>query len=741
MAVSARSAASRTFAVAPAVPAPTSPATSLLDGVVLAVRDLERKLFGISAIGSTTITGKPISRVLTADGSRAVVTTDSAVTVIDTRTEHQVGTTLALPGGGRDAKTALTADGSRAVVTAPGAGNSVTGVAVIDTAMGTQVGSTLSLPGTGLRMVLSTDGSRAVVITGGAYDPTTYGYSATGVAVIDTVTGNQVGSTVSLPGASLGTMLSVDGSRAVVITGDYDSTTYSYSATRVAVVDTGTGKQVGDPIAFAGKGFSALSPDGSRVVVTTTVYNPANNAYSAPQVAVIETASGEQVGNTITIGVSGSSSMSTVFNADGSRAVTSVGRTVAVVDTTTGAQVGYTVAFAATDSEVLTSTVVTADGSRAIVNARVNESTSSDPWTYQDSWSSQVAVIDTATGTQVGITLAVPGSGYVGELNSTLLTADGSRAIVAVGNDAGGYKMTVLVVDTATGQQIGTLFTLAGQARTAAVSADGSRAVVVTNLYAAVIDAATGQQVGDMLTGNNLTAVLTADGSRAVVTANQHDFVGVTSWVAVLDTATGRQIGPTVNLPSDSTDFSTVLNANGSRALISAYTIESSHRNDTMRLVVIDTATGRQVGSTRDITGRVLSGGDVNAPDLFLSPDGTRALIRTVPVAPLVEILQGFVGLAIFVPILYPVALPVLLVANLLTGFFSSEQWTVIDTVKGTQIGNPHSLVGLDGTDIAAAPPPAFTSDGSGALVLATTNWGLPGLGRASTLVVTLPTA
>ncbi|WP_059020565.1 hypothetical protein [Mycobacterium sp. M26] len=735
------------------MPAPSPPATSFLDGVVLAVRDLERKLFGISVIGSTTIAGNPISRVLTADGSRAVVTTDSAVAVVDPRTEGQVGRTLSISGAG-DPETKLTADGSRAVVTARGAENATTSLAVLDTVTGRQVGQTLSLAGKPLATVLTADGSRAVVTTGldaelpaGNYGIPSYPYTAsTHVTVIDTATGRQVGDTLTVAG--LGSLsITPNSSRAVVTNRVFDPAHYGYSPTGVVVVDTATGKQVGTPFTFDGAGYHpdfdqfrvcTLSPDGSRAVLIGAADDPASAGHSTARVAVLDVTTGSQVGGTFSLGnFVGIPSGATVFSADGARAIVALGGSVAVVDTATGDQVADPIALAGSGAETVTTAVLTPDGSRAVAQVRVN-----DPNT--NTWSSRVAVIDAATGRQVGTTLTVPGSG--GPTGATFISADGSRAVVAPGNYDGGeggvgYVVPVMVLDTATGQQIGHTVTVPGDVRLTALNSDGSRVVVVTHSHAAVIDTSNGQLVGDVLTGNNLSAVLTTDGSRAVVTANQHDFVGVTSWVAVLDTATGRQVGSTVNLPSDSTSFSMVVTAAGSRAVISAYTIESSHRNDTMRVVVIDTATGRQVGTTRDITGRVLSGGDVNAPDLFLSPDGTRALIRTVPAAPLAELLQGFLGIAVFIPLLYPVALPVVLLTNFLTGLFSSEQWTVIDTVQGAQIGNPHSLVGLDGSGIGYAPPPAFTPDGSRAVVLATTNWGLPGLGQPSTLVVTLPTA
>ncbi len=727
-------------------------AVTLADGLGQAVRDLERKLSGISVIGTPMITGSPISQVLSADGTRAVVTTavyapgaysysSTRVAVIDTATQKQVGDTLTFAGTGYPPKTVLTADGSRAVVTAPGAGNSTISVAVLDTVTGKQVGDTFSVDGTFVSTVLSAKGSRAVVTTSVYDSSSSYShFASTRVAVIDTMTGEQVGDTFSVAGGSISTVLSAKDSRAVVTTGVFDPATYLYSAsTGVAVLDMATGEQVGDSLTVDGAGFCAVSPDGSRAVLTTTEYAPATYSYSAPQVTVIDTASGDQVGDSFFFAGSGSAAVSgsTVFTANGSRAVIAIGSGVVVVDTAEGVQLGDTLTLADTGAEALSSVVLTENGSRAVVSARYNDSTSSDPWTYQTAWSSRLAVVDTATGDQVGNTIAVPGSGDVWG-GSARLSEDGARAVFAVVNDdSTGYVTSVVVVDTTTGQQIIDVFGVAGLGGVAALSDDGSRVLVVTNSHAAVFDTDTGQRVGGMLVGNNLTVAVSADGSRAVITADQSDILYVTSWVAVIDTATGQQMGATVNLPNDSTEFSTVLSADGSRAVVAAYIIGNSHTDDTVRVIVIDTATGRQVGSTLDIAG-VRNGYPTVGTDVRLSPDGARAVIQTVAAAPpIVAALQGFAGLSIFVPFLWPFALPAMLTAMLYNSFFSKELWTVIDTETGRRVGT-RTVSGLDGRYLGSEPSPIFLADGTRLQVVSATDWKLSNLGRASTAVSTV---
>ena len=87
------------------------------------------------------------------------------------------------------------------------------------------------------------------------------------------------------------------------------------------------------------------------------------------------------------------------------------------------------------------------------------------------------------------------------------MSADGSVAVVTTGKydpATAGYPSTQLtVIDTATGKQVGVTFTLAGYVspgfRSTAVSADGSRAAFVANGSVTILDTATGKQVGGSL--------------------------------------------------------------------------------------------------------------------------------------------------------------------------------------------------------------------------------------------------
>ena len=364
--------------------------------------------------------------------------------------------------------------------------------------------------------------------------------------------------------------------------------------------------------------------------------------------------------------------------------------------------------------------VFSTKGSRAVVTVGIYDSSN-------EFWSSRVAVIDTATGKQVGTTLEVPHAG----VGFAMISADGSRAVVVAADSSGGSAAPVMVLDTATGLQVGDTVTVDGALRTAVLSPNGSRVVVGTHSHVAVIDTVSGEQVGQTLTGGDFTTLVSADGSRAVVTADQYDYVGGASSVTVIDTATGQQVGSTVTLPRDGSEVSTVLSADGSHAVATVYA------TDARRVAVIDTATGQQVGSTLSVPGAQTLDYAVG-PDLVLSRDGSRALIRSV--SPLQSIFAGVVQLVsfgIFIPPLWPIVLPVVWGAQLYASLFSIEQWQVIDTVAGTRAGTL-TISGLNGN---TAPRPVLSADGSRAVVLGATGWRLSNLGRDSTLIAVLPIA
>lgn len=530
---------------------------------------------GVSGVGST---------LLSNDGTRALVVTGPAptsttsttrVAVIDTATGKQVGSTVSIAG--KPVVPSFSADGTRAVITA--AGPTATQLAVIDLATGKQTGATLTLPGAVGVQLLSADGSRALT--------TTYGSGTTQVAVINTLTGAQTGTTVSVTGNSLeAPVLNADRTRALITTSR--PIWEAPDTTRVAVLDTTTGTQLGTTVEIAGNELAppVLNADGSRAAITNQIGDFASG-YTT-QATVLNVATGAQVGTTQTLDGTGIPYGAPVFNAAGNR-VAFMARTedpvntfttrLAVLDALTGAPVGTGVVVGGDGARELS-----ADRTRMVITAA-----STDPVTQVTT--TKLATVDLATGNQVG-DVTLPGT-----WRSMLMTPDGSRVVTISGDTAGTH---VAVINTLTGAQTGTTLDLAGEEfGSRLISVDGSRALIATSVYngatsvnterLTVLDTTTGAQIGNTvtLTGFLNGQLYSADTGRAVVMTISSNFntTGVpTSQVAVIDTGTGFQVGSTLTLKPDNGYL--VLSGGGTRAVVSTGS----------QFVVINTANGAQVG-------------------------------------------------------------------------------------------------------------------------------------------------
>jgi hypothetical protein len=245
--------------------------------------------------------------------------TGTFVSVIDTVTGTQIGATLTLTGSQYPyGSPVLSSNGTRALVVTTAAG-APTRVRTIDTATGTQIGTTLVLTGELSSLPFSPDGTRAMIKTT-VTDPATGTITASQVVVINTTTGTQIGTTITLTGVPMGvsTLMSVDGTRAVIKTTVTDPATGAAS-TQVAVINTITGTQIGTTLTLVGGPlWPVLSPDGSRALITTYVRDPATGAYST-RVTVINTATGIQAGTTLSF--TGFPSGPPVVSPDGSSAL------------------------------------------------------------------------------------------------------------------------------------------------------------------------------------------------------------------------------------------------------------------------------------------------------------------------------------------------------------------------------------------------------------------------------------
>ncbi len=116
----------------------------------------------------------------------------------------------------------------------------------------------------------------------------------------------------------------------MITTAVYDGRTSTFT-TRVTVINTVTGGQTGTPVTLAGNpdGPPLLTADGGRAVVTTIA---SDSSRGRIRVVVINTATGAQVGSTVTFA---GSSPGTLLSVDGSRTLITAGTRAVVVNTAT----------------------------------------------------------------------------------------------------------------------------------------------------------------------------------------------------------------------------------------------------------------------------------------------------------------------------------------------------------------------------------------------------------------------
>src|SRR5262249_39828735 len=148
----------------------------------------------------------------------------------------------------------------------------------------------------------------------------TTGISTTRVTVINTTTGAQIGTTAPITGGAVETrLMGTDGRRALVVTDASDAyhPTPAVHTTGMPVIDTSTGAQVGTTLSLTGKPSSSLaSSDGTHVLVI--VSPDVWEATGTTQMAVVNAATGAQIGTTRTLTGNRSDS---VMGADGIHAL------------------------------------------------------------------------------------------------------------------------------------------------------------------------------------------------------------------------------------------------------------------------------------------------------------------------------------------------------------------------------------------------------------------------------------
>ena len=231
----------------------------------------------------------------------------------------------------------------------------------------------------------------------------------------------------------------------------------------------------------------------------------ASDSSGSTRVIVLDTRTGAQIGNAVNVSgatLLGSGGLiAAQLNTQGTAAVLATrnsfgsGVRVAVIDITTGTQLGATLAL---DGQATQAAQFNSTGTRVIVTANDSFSTNA----------TRVAVIDAATGAQVGTTIAVTGSAITDNSNpqnrfrqvTAQFTADGTRAVLTTRNFVGNAVTSATVIDTTTGTQLGTVLVAGDPQAPAQFDATGTRAAIGTyignSVLVALIDTGTGAQLG-----------------------------------------------------------------------------------------------------------------------------------------------------------------------------------------------------------------------------------------------------
>jgi hypothetical protein len=513
--------------------------------------------------------------------------------------------------------------------------NSVTTVKTITLTDGTAVAATVS-----------SDGSRAVVTSVDSSG------TFTNFTVVNTVTGVKVGTTVKIAGYSYGysdvTINSI-GSRAVVVTHDPNTTT---ARLRIAVIDLGTGTQVGATSSITGfaSPIAATSIDstGTRALLyglgtTSTDFNPVS------KLAIIDLTTGAR--NTTK---SYTGQIYAGFSGDGSRAVVSVITSSADMDlskstsqvmvfrSTNGAQVGPTLSRTGTAIAALNPT-----GTKVLISAVTGDGTTLK-------YSSSVTVVTTSTGAATGTPVTLTGLTL-----KPLFNADGSRAYYSPYDFIAGNS-GIATIDTTTGKQLGLTVKTAGfntaiyaalfgqDVPPLTLVAGGTRVALNTTAATFIPGAPTGTQnrvlLVDAVTGAKVGATfslttskpafmgsvfqVSADGKRILFGAPDQTGTGATTQLVtrymVIDATTGTQIGTTKVLASDLAAPEVYLTPDGKKIV----TVSTSFAKNTTTVKVMDATTGTQIGTTFTLTGHAWTG-NTDQRSVKLSGDGTRAMVTT----------------------------------------------------------------------------------------------------------------
>ncbi|HEX7246171.1 MAG TPA: PKD domain-containing protein [Solirubrobacterales bacterium] len=270
------------------------------------------------------------------------------------------------------------------------------------------------------------------------------------VSVIDTGTGKAVGEPIEVGDGPGGIAIAPNGTRVYVANFGSDS---------VSAIDAATNETVGEPIVVGdGPRGVAVAPNGKRVYVANEL---------SGDVSVIDAATGEVLGEPIPVGTAPEG---LAISPNGKRVyvANSVSDDVSTIDTATGETVGEPIEVGSAPLAV----AVAPDGGRVYVTNRASES---------------ISVIGAASGSVVDTI----------QLKSFLIgiaiAPDGGRAYVAHYGPG-----TVSVIDTASDETVGEPIKVGELGFGIAIAPDGGRAYVVNEGSGTVstIDTATDETVG-----------------------------------------------------------------------------------------------------------------------------------------------------------------------------------------------------------------------------------------------------
>lgn len=540
------------------------------------------------------------SQILQAVGLTGPSTATVTVTIDGTGDPVVVGTPTSIDGAAQG-NPLLTPDGTRVIQTTTN-GNTVSTVTIINTADGSIVGTPITIDEyASLPPVLTPNGTQVVLSTIDLVS------GDTTVTVINTADGSVAGSSTFEGAFQTPAVVNADSTRAYVVT-------YDGSSTLVTIIDLSDGTIAGQNDQAAGEpaGRPVLSPDGSLVYQSSRF---SSSGTDFTQVTIFDATNGDYVG---TATFSGIPTGPVVISPDGQHAIQTtyyapLNKSIITVFDSNGDYVGE----AQAPGGAVGDTVFSEDGARAYQTVTTYDA-------GLDSYVTTIVMLDGTTGTKLGEHQVV---GTV--VQGLRISKDGSTA-VQTSNGVDGA--TVTVIDTSAGTFADVQVDGFAADGSAIVSADGTRAAVLTRsgpgdfVLLTLIDATTGTPIALAgAGGTNAFGRLTqsADGTKAVAMLYAGGYTAPVfvdferSSIATPDQFQG--------IPTGSAGFS----SDGSyvAAPIEYFDPDTLTATRSLITVELDGTFARVVGQPVVLPSQV-----VGAP--VLSPDGSRVIQTTNTISP-----------------------------------------------------------------------------------------------------------